>query len=269
MIAAAGYIINDYFDVRIDRINKPDQIVIDKAIKRRVAMGAHLVINILAFAIGLWLSWKYHFFYFGSFIFGISIILLWVYSTNLKRMFLLGNLAVAFLTGFVPLIVALFELPLQLRENSHCFILAKTNMNTLFAIVLVFSLFAFLVTLIREIIKDIEDMEGDQENGCTTLAVTWGASVSKKIVAALALFVVLVLADIQIHQYAAGDKWAFLYFLVALQIPFLLLIVRLLTAKEKKHFTFAGGLSKVIMLAGICYLFLYSHHLLQVLYENQ
>jgi 4-hydroxybenzoate polyprenyltransferase len=269
MIAAAGYIINDYFDVRIDRINKPDEIVIDKTIKRRVAMGAHVVINVIAFIIGVWLSWKYNFFYFGSFVFGISIILLWFYSTNFKRMFLVGNLAVAFLTGIVPLIVALFELPMQIRENGHCLFLAHTNLNSLFAIVLVFSLFAFIVTLLREIIKDIEDYEGDRENGCTTLAVTLGMERSKQIVALLSLFVMLLLSLIQYKQYLAGDMTSFWYFTLGLQIPFLLLAFALFYARDKKHFTRAGGLTKLIMLSGICYLFLYRHTLLEIIHANQ
>jgi 4-hydroxybenzoate polyprenyltransferase len=269
MIAAAGYIINDYFDVKIDRINKPSQIVIDKSIKRRVAMGAHVVINILAFIIGVWLSWKYNFFYFGSFVFGISIILLWFYSTNFKRMFLAGNLTVAFLTGMVPLLVALFELPLQIRANSHCFYLANTNLNMLFVLVLIFSLFAFIVTLLREIIKDIEDVEGDRENGCTTLPVTFGPDRSKQIVAFLALIVMALLTLIQIRQYNAGDTYSFWYFTVFLQLPFALLAWRLFSAQDKKHYTYAGGFTKMIMLSGICYLFLYRHILMQIVHANQ
>jgi 4-hydroxybenzoate polyprenyltransferase len=269
MITAAGYIINDYFDVKIDRINKPDLMVIDKGIRRRVAMGAHIVINAVAFLIGLFLSWKYHFFYFGSFIFGISIILLWFYSTSLKRMFLLGNLVVALLTGFVPLIVALFELPLQIRENGHCFFLANTNLNALFVIVLIFSVFAFIVTLLREIIKDIEDYEGDRENGCNTLPVALGVSRSKKLVALLTLFVMAMIAAIQFRQWQGGDMNSFWYFTLGLQIPFLFLAIRLFTGEEKKHFTMAGGLTKLIMLIGICYLFLYNHQLMQIVHANQ
>jgi 4-hydroxybenzoate polyprenyltransferase len=269
MITAAGYIINDYFDVRIDRINKPDLMIIDKGIRRRVAMGAHIVINVLAFLIGLWLSWKYHFFYFGSFIFGISIILLWFYSTTLKRMFLLGNLVVALLTAFVPLIVALFELPLQIRENGHCFFLAHTNLNPLFAIVLIFSAFAFIVTLLREIIKDIEDYEGDKENGCNTLPVALGVTQSKKIVAFLTVFVMALIGAIQAKQFAGGDMNSFWYFMAGLQVPFLILVIRLFTGSEKKHFTMAGGLTKLIMLSGICYLFLYSHLLMLIVHANQ
>jgi 4-hydroxybenzoate polyprenyltransferase len=270
MIAAAGYIINDYFDVKIDRINKPDHMVIDKGIRRRVAMGAHVVINSIAFIIGCWLSWKYDFFYPGTFIFGISIVLLWFYSTNFKRMFVVGNLTVAFLTGMVPLIVALFELKLQLHANGRCFVLAKTDLKPIFMIVFVFSAFAFLVTLLREIIKDIEDYEGDSELGCTTLAVSFGINRSARLVALLSFVIMIILSLIQMKQFYhddthAADMSSFWYFTFALQLPFLLLIIRLLTATEKKHFTLAGGFTKLIMLSGICYLFLYRKLILDAL----
>ncbi len=269
MMAAAGYIINDYFDVKIDRINKPDLMIIDKGIRRRVAMGAHIVINVIAFLIGLWLSWKYNFLFFGSFIYAITIVLLWFYSTNLKRMFLLGNLVVSMLTAFVPLIVALFELPLQIRENGHCFFITHTNLNSLFFIVAIFSLFAFAVTLLREIIKDIEDYEGDKENGCNTLPVALGISLSKKIAASLTFLIMALLAGIQYQQFARGEMNSFWYFTAGLQVPFLVLALRLFTAQKKKDFTVAGGLAKLIMLSGICYLFLYNHFLMQVLHANQ
>jgi 4-hydroxybenzoate polyprenyltransferase len=268
MIAAAGYIINDYFDVKIDRINKPEQMVIDNGIKRRVAMGAHVVINAIAFFIGCWLSWKYDFFYPGTFIFGISIVLLWFYSTNLKRMFLSGNLSVAFLTGMVPLIVALFELKVQTHANGYCLHLTKTTFWPIFLIVIVFSIFAFIVTLLREIIKDIEDYEGDKENGCTTLPVTLGINVSKNIVAFLSLGVMTLIALIQVKQYAFGDIKSVLYLTFGVQIPFILLAIRLFTASKKSHFTFSGGLTKLIMLTGICYLFLYRILLMTVYYNT-
>jgi 4-hydroxybenzoate polyprenyltransferase len=267
LITAAGYIINDYFDVRIDRINKPDQMVIDKGIKRRVAMGAHVVINTIAFIIGSVLSWKYDFFYPGTFIFGICIILLWFYSTNLKRMFLVGNLAVAFLTGMVPLIVALFELKLQTQANGHCLTLAHATFWPLFLVILVFSAFAFVVTLLREIIKDIEDYEGDMENGCTTFAVTLGVNKSQKLVALLTVFVMALLAALEVKQLHGGDVKSFWYFTLGLQLPFLLLVLRLFTATEKKHFTLSGRLTKLIMLSGICYLFLYRTEQLQMILD--
>src|ERR1019366_1291714 len=109
MIAAAGYIINDYFDVRIDKINKPQHLVIDKGVKRRVAMGAHTVINIIAVIISLYVSysigvWKLGLIYF------ICALGLWFYSTTFKRQFLIGNIVIATFTALVPLVVGVYEL---------------------------------------------------------------------------------------------------------------------------------------------------------------
>ena len=109
MIAAAGYIINDYFDLRIDKVNKPNRILVGKGVKRRVAMGAHTVINIIAIAISFYVAksiglWKISILYF------ICATGLWFYSTTFKRQFLIGNVVIAIFTGLVPFIVGIFEL---------------------------------------------------------------------------------------------------------------------------------------------------------------
>lgn len=153
MIAAAGYIINDYFDEKIDRINKPVQLIIDKGIKRRVAMGAHMVINFLAITIGVSLAysigmWKLGLIYF------VSASGLWYYSTTFKRQFLVGNILVAFLTGLVPLMVGLFEIPLLIRQYGTVIAQYNINFNIIFNFIAGFSFFAFITTLIREILKD-------------------------------------------------------------------------------------------------------------------
>ena len=114
-IAAAGYIINDYFDTQADLINKPSRVVVGIKISRREAMTMHALLNIIGVGIGVYLA-----FYVGipslSFVFLMATGLLWFYSTNYKRQFLVGNLSVAFLTGLVPLMVVLFEIPMLNRE---------------------------------------------------------------------------------------------------------------------------------------------------------
>jgi 4-hydroxybenzoate polyprenyltransferase len=109
MIAAAGYVINDYFDVRIDKVNKPERLVIGKGVKRRVAMGAHTVINVIAILIALYVShaigvWKL------GLIFFICALGLWFYSTTFKRQLLVGNIVIALFTALVPLIIGIYEL---------------------------------------------------------------------------------------------------------------------------------------------------------------
>ena len=169
MIAAAGYIINDYFDVKIDRINRSNKVIVGKHIKRRVAMGGHLVINAIALFIGAYLAYKM-----GNwkliFIQISSIGALWYYSTLFKKQMLVGNIVVALLAALVPLVVGLYELILQhaVVDDTVNLLLFRleqytpfeavetallTTLNTIFWWVGAFSLFAFIITLTREIIK--------------------------------------------------------------------------------------------------------------------
>ncbi len=140
LIAAAGYIINDYFDTRADLINKPTRVVVGVAISRKLAMILHLVLNVMGVGIGVYLA-----FYVGlpalSLVFMLSTGLLWFYSTNYKKQFLVGNLTVAFLTALVPLMVVLFEIPLLNKEYGEVMIRYDADFNYLFAWVSAFSFF--------------------------------------------------------------------------------------------------------------------------------
>ncbi len=250
MIAAAGYIINDYFDVRIDKVNKPERMVIDKGVKRRVAMGAHTIINILAVLIGFYVSWAV-----GAWKLVFIHILcsggLWLYSTNFKRMFFIGNLVIALFTAMVPFIVGVYELWACYKWN-----VATVNFkNIAWYWICGLSFFAFITTLLREIIKDIEDYEGDKEYGCKTLPIVLGIRTAQVIVAILALATMSILAYFQLAL-LANSKISVYYFLIALQLPFVFLIYKTLTAKTKKEFRLAGNTAKFIMLMGVCYLFI-------------
>lgn len=262
MIAAAGYIINDYFDVRIDRVNKPERMVIDKGVKRRVAIGAHTVINILAVCIAFVVSWAV-----GEwklvFIFIIAATGLWLYSTTFKRKFLSGNLAIALFTALVPFIVGLYDL-LCYEPFRSCI----SRYGDVLSLILQLSFFAFITTLLREIIKDIEDMEGDREYGCKTMPIVLGVKNTKWIVIGLSLATMACLAYIQSTMLEDFEfyKWHFYYFLIALQLPFAFLTWKTWKAQTKKEFRFAGNTAKFIMLMGICYLFIYAYSFHSVSY---
>ena len=259
MVAAAGYIINDYFDVRIDKINKPQRLVIDKGIKRRVAMGAHTVINILAILIASYLAYSI-----GSWRLALIHFMcasgLWFYSTTFKRQLLIGNIVIASFTAMVPLIVAIYEvLPAYkayapMEENLSF----KPIWNVIFGI----SFFAFLTTLIREIIKDIEDFEGDIEYGCNTLPIVIGKKYTKLIVILISLLTIFCLVYLQILQWKHNQLTDFYYFTIAFQLPFCYLIYKTATGISKKDFHIASNTLKFIMLMGICYLFIYAQFIL-------
>lgn len=222
MIAAAGYIINDYYDIKIDLINKPDRVVIGKTITRRYAILFHTVISFLGVAAGLLINWKV-----GAFNF-ICAFLLWFYSNNLKRLPLIGNVVVAFLTGLSIFILVFLY-------------------NQYLPFVMVYSLFAFFMTLIREVVKDMEDMKGDTTFGCKTLPIVWGIRKTKSFVyAIIAIFSILVLwLDYQ------ELKISWIYFIPLLFLPMSILVFRLIKADTKKEFYQLSQLCKIIMLLGI------------------
>jgi 4-hydroxybenzoate polyprenyltransferase len=258
MIAAAGYIINDYFDAKIDRVNKPERLLIDKSIKRRIAMGAHVVINLIGIGIGTALCYLAGFWKMSA-IYFICAAGLWYYSTIFKRKFLIGNLIIALFIAFVPLIAGAFEIWLDYIRYST--IENPVSFSDIKNWVIGISAFAFITTLLREMIKDIEDHDGDKEYGCTTLPIVLGINKAKVIITALIIVTMIFLSYLQYLQFTANDKASFYYFL-ALQVSFVFLIYKLVIAKNKKDYHFASVFSKVIMLIGICYLFLFSYILL-------
>ena len=264
MIAAAGYAINDYFDVRIDKVNKPERLVIDKGVKRRVAMGAHTVINILAVLIGLYVSysigsWKLAIIHF------ICASGLWFYSTTFKRQFLIGNVIIAAFTALVPLIVAVYELlPIY---RAYLPIEENLSFRPVWEYVIALSFFAFITTLLREMLKDIEDVEGDREFGCKTMPIVIGIKATKNVAIVIALATMACLGYLQWMMLKIDDKASFIYFTIALQLPFLFLVYRIIKAQTKKEFRFAGNLSKFIMLMGICYLFVFAYQLFPFIHD--
>jgi 4-hydroxybenzoate polyprenyltransferase len=256
MIAAAGYVINDYFDVKIDKVNKPERMVIDKGVKRRVAMGAHTVINILAIMIALYVSWSIGAWKLAA-IHLICTAGLWFYSTTFKRMFFIGNLVIATFTALVPLIVGIYELlpAYKACAAGHLYMDFGSAWKWVFAL----SFFAFITTLLREIIKDIEDYDGDKEYGCKTMPIVIGIPSAKFVVVVLAAITMTILGYFQVMQFGAGHMKPFYYFLFGLQLPFIFLIWRTWTAQTKKEFRLAGNTAKFIMLVGVCYLFIFAY----------
>jgi len=256
LIAAAGYIINDYFDTRADLINKPARVVVGVSISRKESMILHMILNILGVGIGVYLS-----FYIGlpslSLVFVLSTGLLWFYSTNYKKQFLVGNLAVAFLTSLVPLMVVLFEIPLLNREYGEVMIRYDSNFSYLFAWVSAFSFFAFMTTLIREIIKDAEDLEGDNAYGMKTLPIVLGSFWTKVLVVILIAFTLAALIFLLFRHIFFSvdppDYISLVYFSVFLLLPLIFLIIQVLRARDKRAFHGASILIKVVMLSGILY----------------
>jgi 4-hydroxybenzoate polyprenyltransferase len=221
-IAAAGYIINDYYDVKIDYINKPERVVVGKVLKRRVAMFIHIGLNVVGVMAAFLVSLKV------AVINTLAAIWLWAYSNQLKRMPLIGNLSVALLSGTA---IALVEIHYQSGNN----------------VVFIYAVFAFFISLIREIVKDIEDLKGGETFGCRTLPVVWGIRPTKYLVfffiLLFALYLIKALKGIDSHN-------TYLYF-IAMIVPAIWFIYKLWTADTRKQFHLLSNLLKLFMVSGI------------------
>ena len=246
LIAAAGYIINDYFDVKTDRINKPEKLYIDNGVKRRLAIVIHTVFNVLGFASGVYVAHKANNIFLSGIQF-VSITALWFYSTHLKRQVLNGNILVAALSALVPLLVLFFEMPLL----EHKFLDSIKSFSFLYLSVCSFALFAFLLSLVREIIKDIEDLKGDYETGCRTMPIVWSVKAAKAIVAGLISNILLLQLFIFYKLYKQHFSILLIYLFVFVFIPLVLLIWKLYKSQQKQEYHTLSKWVKYIMLTGV------------------
>jgi 4-hydroxybenzoate polyprenyltransferase len=222
LIAAAGYIINDYFDIKIDYINKPHRVIVGKDIKRRHAMAAHTLLNFAAIFIGLLVHPII------ALINAISITILWWYSHTLKRKPFIGNFIVAFLTALCILLLAIYY-----RTNEW--------------LITMYAVFAFGLTLIREIIKDLEDLKGDANFGRRTIPVMWGIRKSKWLILGLSIGFILGLFLITQQLNNSQINTYFFIFL----IPMGYFIIKLMLSHTKRNFGFLSSFCKFLMLLGI------------------
>lgn len=221
-IAAGGYVINDYFDVKIDQINKPSEVFVGRVIKRRYALLIHQIFSGLGIFLGVFLGWK-------IFLINIfSVTILWFYASIFKKKPFSGNLLVAFLTALSISEIAIYYNPGRL-------------------IIHIYALFAFFVNLIREIIKDLEDMKGDAAHGSKTLAIVFGIRKTKNVIYLLLLmFVTCVL--ILISKIGNTNLWICFGILGLL---LLMLLYKLVLADRKAHFAQLSTICKIIMLLGV------------------
>ncbi len=248
LITAAGYVINDYFDIRTDLINR-GSIIVGNTITRRMAMVYHNTFNILGVIGGTYVSARIGYFWLGI-LFVLVSGLLYFYSATYKRQFLIGNLIVALLVAVVPMMVVIYDAA-PIYKHYAATAISFPGVAILFYWVGGFALFAFLTTLIREIIKDMEDYEGDMALGRNTLPVRAGLSLSGIIVLFLSL-VTIFLLYITWYRYI-NDNITLAYISVLITLPLIWVTFKVLTGKEKQRLHFASRLMKLIMLAGILY----------------
>ncbi|MES2513834.1 MAG: geranylgeranylglycerol-phosphate geranylgeranyltransferase [Bacteroidota bacterium] len=252
LIAAAGYIINDYFDVKTDKINRPETVVIDVIIKRRWAMILHIAFNALGLLLGLFLALKCHTLKLLMFQI-LSILLLWFYSTHFKKQLLIGNIVVSLLSATIPLMPMAYDYYLIGGINPLISLMVGDYLNTIVIIVLGYSAFAFLTSFTREVIKDMEDYKGDIQTGGKTMPIVWGMITSKVVTFFLIIITIglLLLASLKFYK---EKQYIGLYYILGMTIlPLLFLMFQTIRAKTSKDFKMASLLLKFIMLFGIAF----------------
>lgn len=264
IIAGAGNIINDYFDVKADRINKPDKVIIGKYIKPRWAIVSHWIMNLIAFSIAIYLSYRYRTFWY-MFVHLFSINVLWFYSMYFKRRFLIGNVLIALLTALVPILCGIHFIQL-VDSSNQVHLPASWNGDLTIGIsgdgiktffVIVFALFAGGLNLIREIVKDIEDIDGDKLIKAKTLPIVLGMQKSKWIAAGLLLALLLIPIPFLMEGYEAyADR--FFISMAPLGFIYILLLINfilLLKSTQKGNFHRVDLILKLAMALGCLFPF--------------
>jgi 4-hydroxybenzoate polyprenyltransferase len=244
-IAAAGYIINDYFDINIDEINKPQKMVVDRIIHRRWAIAWHFIFNftgIVFTILALPVLQKWYLILANM----ACIALLWFYSTTFKKGLLIGNIVISLLTSWTILIVFFSKVSVRNAIEPGTFTQPK-----LFRIAFLYAGFAFVCSLIREAIKDIEDIKGDARYGSRSMPIAWGINASKVYIAVwmIVLIVMLLILGVYILQF----RWWWLvgYAALLVIIPLGLIFQKLFKASSAEDYHRLSTGIKLVMLAGI------------------
>lgn len=246
-IAAAGNIINDYFDTEADAAYKPNRPIGKGEISADTAIYLHAAFAFIGIGLGFYLGWRSNQVKIG-YLYVITAVLLYVYSAYLKKIPLAGNLLVAGLTGFIFLLLMVFEAAFL---NTIHFENAFYVMNVLLLKAFIYAGFAFLTNLTREIVKDLEDVEGDKAFNISTLPVAFGVTSGK--IAAIAANSILLAATIAyiVQLYSVQGFYELTYLALAVVIPTLYVNLAIYKANQSKQFHTISLILKLIMVAGI------------------
>lgn len=248
-IASAGYVINDIYDVETDLINKPEKVIVGNVISEKGAYNLYIMFNLIGVFIGFYISYavgKNEFFA----IFVVISALLYVYASFLKQTFLIGNIIISMLVALSVLIVGIFELIPAMTSQNQGIQLA------FFRILFNYALFAFVINLIREIAKDLEDFDGDHKTGMHTLPVALGLK------RATTILFVTSLIPLGAVVFYVNTTWyrqpvGLIYFLIFIIAPLIYLCILTVNAQTKKDFRVISKVLKFVMLFGMLSILLY------------
>lgn len=254
-IAAAGYIINDYFDINIDEVNKPGKMVVDKVIHRRWAIAWHFMLStggIMLTVLALPFLQKWYLILANI----LCVALLWFYSTKYKKGLLTGNIVISLLTAWTILIIFFSKFDMTDALGA-----GNTSNHKFFRLTILYAGFAFIISLIREAIKDMEDMPGDAKYGCRTMPIVWGVNATKVYVAVWLIVLIALLVILQV--YVLQFKWwlAIAYSVPAIIFPLVIILFKLKKSVTTEHFHKLSTLTKLVMLTGILSMIFFYYYL--------
>jgi len=248
-IATAGYIINDIYDVETDLVNRPEKVIVGKTISGKRANDLFILFNIIGVLIGFYLS---HLIGKNSFfvLFVLISALLYIYASYLKRTLLIGNIVVSILVAFTIIIVGIFDLLPVVNEQN------RTNQITMFKVLMDYAFFAFIINLVREIIKDIEDVDGDHKSGMSTLPIVIGRERARNVAFVISLLPILGLVY-YLSNYLYQQIVLVIYFLLFVTGPLIFVSIKIFQAKSKKDYNFISHVLKLILIFGMLSMLLY------------
>lgn len=253
LIAAAGYIINDYFDVKIDAINRPEKVILESSIHRRAAIIYHTVLNIAGIGLAALVALqagKLHWL-------GVQLLctfILFLYSSHFKRMFVVGNVVVAFLTALTIFTLFVYEPVLWQYINQPSMIRkADVLLPNPFWLLAIYTGFAFVLTWMREVVKDMEDHIGDAAEGSVTMPIKIGLQSSSRFVQFLSLFAIvpLLIASVKVQGLLG------LYTFFILTLPLMIWVLYLPKNATTQHYYRMSLYLKWMMILGVGSLLVY------------
>ena len=244
-IAAGGYIINAIYDVDTDKDNKPEKVIVGASISETLAYNLYAGFTVTGVAVGFYLSNVIERPSFAS-IFIVIAATLYLYATSLKQSLLIGNIIIALLLSFSVVIIGIFDLYPATYEGN------KVIMGLIFGILLDYAIFTFIINLIREIVKDLEDVDGDYNQGMNTLPIVLGVERTSKIVFVLSFIPIICLAYyLNFYLFDGGLLLSSIYGIVFILAPLIYFTIKIWSAKKRSDFHHLSLVLKWVLFFGI------------------
>lgn len=246
LVAASGYVINDIFDVETDQINKPEKVIVGTHLTDNAAFNFYKLLCFLSVVGAGALAYFGGNTKFASIPFMV-LVLLYLYAQNFKSMALVGNIIIGICAALPVLLIAMYDFKINEYDSNVVVMLTRgIGLSAVF-----YAVFAFLTTVIREIIKDMEDKEGDESTGSRTLPIVLGVKASKWVVLLFQILTVALLSIVSVYFYTIHLPVFMMVSIVVLIVPVLIQSIVMFRAKSSKDFKLAGNIGKVHMLLGV------------------